>query len=175
SGRLRDVVHARVTELAAMTDDDFEAVGDMPTGRSSYGRFMEARTFDVWIHERDISVPLRLVGQDGGQPAEMALEEVRRALGYVVGKKIGLDDGAGIAFQLTGALEARLNVMVDGRAVVVDELADPRCTVTADFLAFMLLACGRIDPEVAIADGRISWSGDDAIGGVAARQLRFTT
>ncbi|MCU1389731.1 MAG: hypothetical protein JWL72_3069, partial [Ilumatobacteraceae bacterium] len=42
SGRLRDVVHARVTELAAMTDDDFEAVGDMPTGRSSYGRFMEA-------------------------------------------------------------------------------------------------------------------------------------
>jgi hypothetical protein len=38
----------------------------------------------------------------------------------------------------------------------------------------MLLACGRIDPEAAIASGKIRWTGDDEIGGRAARNLRFT-
>jgi predicted lipid carrier protein YhbT len=65
-------------------------------------------------------------------------------------------------------------VRVDGRATVVDDVADPDATVTADSLTFLLLACGRIDPEVPIGDGRITWTGDDDIGGRAARHLRFT-
>jgi hypothetical protein len=65
-------------------------------------------------------------------------------------------------------------VKVDGRAAVVDELADPTVTVTTDSLTFMLLGCGRIDPEAAISDGRITWSGDETLGALAARNLRFT-
>ena len=38
----------------------------------------------------------------------------------------------------------------------------------------MLLACGRIDPELAIADGRVTWTGDAELGGRAARNLAFT-
>jgi hypothetical protein len=38
----------------------------------------------------------------------------------------------------------------------------------------MLLACGRIDPEVPIADRRVTWTGDGDIAGRAARNLRFT-
>ena len=63
---------------------------------------------------------------------------------------------------------------VDGRAAAVDELPDPHVTITTDSLTFMLLACGRIDPEEPIADGRITWSGDTALGAHAARSLRFT-
>ena len=38
----------------------------------------------------------------------------------------------------------------------------------------MQLACGRIDPEQAIAAGRITWTGDNEWGGRAARNLAFT-
>ena len=41
-------------------------------------------------------------------------------------------------------------------------------------MAFMNQACGRVDPEVPIADAEITWSGDDALGARAARNLRFT-
>jgi len=104
----------------------------------------------------------------------MALDEVHGSLGYIVGKRMGFPDGAGIAFELTGPVQRRLCVKVDGRAAVVDELADPTVTVTTDSLTFLLLGCGRIDPEAAISDGRITWSGDETLGALAARNLRFT-
>ena len=63
---------------------------------------------------------------------------------------------------------------VDGRAAVVDGLDDPSVEVTADSLTFVQLACGRIDPQQAIDDGRISWTGDAEWGENAARNLAFT-
>jgi hypothetical protein len=135
---------------------------------------MDIRMFDNWVHERDIRVPLGIPGDDDGPTGESALDEVHQSLGYIVGKKIGLEDGKSIAFDLTGPVVRRMLVRVDGRAAVVDELPNPDATVTTDSLTFMLLACGRIDPEVPIADGRVTWTGDDEIGGRAARNLRFT-
>jgi hypothetical protein len=135
---------------------------------------MEIRVFDNWVHERDIRVPLGIPGDDSGPTAEKSLDEVHNSLGYIVGKKIGLEDGASIAFEITGPVTRRMMVKVDGRAAVVDDLPGPDATLTTDFLTFMLLACGRIDPEVPIADGRVTWTGDDDIGGRAARNLRFT-
>ena len=172
--RFRRVVAQRRTDLAAMTDDDFTVMGPTPVGPNPYGRFMDIRTFDNWVHERDIRVPLGLPGDDGGPAAETSLDEVHRSLGYIVGKKIGLEDGKSIAFDITGPVTRTMFVRVDGRAAVVDELPDPDATVTTDSLTFMLLACGRIDPEGPIADGRVTWTGDDDIAGRAARNLRFT-
>jgi putative sterol carrier protein len=135
---------------------------------------MAIRVFDNWVHERDIRVPLGLPGDDAGPAAEASLDEVQRSLGYIVGKKIGLEDGKGIAFDITGPVSRRMLVKVDGRAAVTNELPNPDATLTTDSLTFMLLACGRIDPEEPIADGRVKWTGDDEIGGRAARSLRFT-
>jgi putative sterol carrier protein len=104
----------------------------------------------------------------------MSLAEVEGSIGYIAGKKIGVPDGQGIAFEVTGPVARRILVKVDGRAVRVAELPEPDATLTADTLTFMLLACGRIDPEQAIADGRVSWTGDQALGGRAARNLAFT-
>ena len=126
------------------------------------------------MHERDIRVPLGIPGDDSGPAAERSLDEVQMSLGYIVGKKIGLEDGKGIAFDITGPVARRMLVKVDGRAAVTDDLPNPDATLRTDSLTFMLLACGRIDPEEPIADGRVTWTGDEEIAGRAARNLRFT-
>ena len=87
-----------------------------PVGEKTYGRFLEIRVFDFWVHERDITTPLGWPTDDTGPRAEIALAEVEGSLGYIVGKKIGLPDGASIVFHLTGPLERDLSVVVDGRA-----------------------------------------------------------
>jgi predicted lipid carrier protein YhbT len=46
--------------------------------------------------------------------------------------------------------------------------------VSADSTAFVMLACGRLDPDEMIESGRISWSGDEEWGENTARRLRFT-
>jgi uncharacterized protein (TIGR03083 family) len=172
--RYRRVVAQRGDELEAMTDDDFATMGPTPVGPNPYGRFMDIRTFDVWVHERDIRVPLAIPGDDSGPAAELSLDEVHQSLGYIVGKKVGLESGKSVAFDITGPVKRQMFVRVDGRAAVVDALPDPDATVSTDSLTFMLLACGRIDPEVPIADGRVTWTGDDDVAGRVARNLRFT-
>jgi hypothetical protein len=166
--------HGVLVHVTAIEQDDFAVPGPTPVGPAAYGRFMDIRMFDVWVHERDIRVPLGIPGDDGGPTGEAALDEVHQSLGYIVGKKVGLEDGKSIAFDLTGPVSRRMLVRVDGRAAVVAELHNPDATVTTDSLTFMLLACGRIDPEEPIADGRVRWTGDDDIGARAARSLRFT-
>lgn len=172
--RYRNVTEARLAELSTMTDDEFDSPSVTPVGPGTYGRFMAIRAFDVWVHERDIRVPLGIPGDDSGAAAELALDEVHGSLGFIVGKKIGLTDGKGIAIELTGPVHRQLLAKVDGRAARVEELPSPDVTLTTDSLTFMLLACGRIDPELAIADGRITWTGDETIGAHAARSLAFT-
>jgi uncharacterized protein (TIGR03083 family) len=175
--RFRGAVARRREELAALAaraDDAFATPCLTPVGPGTYGRFMVIRVFDCWVHERDMRVPLALPTDDGGPAAEMALDEVQGSLGYIVGKRIGVPDGGSIVFDLTGPVRRRLAVKVDGRAAVVDAVADPDVVVTTDSLTFMLLACGRVDPETAIADGRVTWAGDGTLGARAARNLRFT-
>ncbi|MEM7274791.1 MAG: maleylpyruvate isomerase family mycothiol-dependent enzyme [Actinomycetota bacterium] len=170
----RQIFAARRTDLMAMTDEQFARPSMTPVGPGTYHRFMDIRTFDFWVHLRDITTPLGRTTDDGGPPAEVALDEVHNSIGYIVGKKIGLPDGMSIAFRLTGPLTRDIFAAVDGRAAKVDHLASPAVEVTADSLTFVQLACGRIDPQAAIDAGRISWSGDAEWGERAARNLRFT-
>ena len=172
--RHHEVVVGRLREIEAMTDAEFDAPSFTPVGEATYGRFMTIRVFDIWVHEQDIRVPLGRPGDAGGPAAEMALDEVQGSIGYIAGKKIGVPDGGSIAFHVTGPVRRDILVKVDGRAQRVAELPAPDVTVTVDSLTFMLLACGRIDPGPAIADGSISWIGDNALGDRAARNLAFT-
>jgi uncharacterized protein (TIGR03083 family) len=172
--RFRAVAGQRVADLERADDELWTTPSFTPVGQGTYGRFMAIREFDIWVHERDIRVPLGLPGDDDGPVAEQALEEVALSLGYIVGKKVGLPDGKSIVFDLTGPVVRRLAAVVDGRAKVVDDVTAPDTTVSTDSLTFMLLACGRVDPEEAIAAGKISWTGDDEWGAKAARSLRFT-
>jgi len=165
----------RRADLARLAADDLARPSWTPIGPRSYGGFMEIRIFDFWVHERDVTTPLRWPTDDGGPRAAIALGQVESSIGYIVGKKIGLPDGASIVFHLTGPVAADLPVLVaGGRAKAVAQLAHPDVQLTTDTLTFIQLASGRIDPQAQIDAGKVTWTGNDEFGDRAARNLRFT-
>jgi uncharacterized protein (TIGR03083 family) len=169
-----EIFAARRDDLARLTAADLERPSWTPVGVKTFGRFLEIRIFDFWVHERDITTPLRWPTDDSGPGAEIALAEVVVSLGYIVGKRVGLPDGTSIVFHLTGPVKRDLSVVVEGRAKVVDHVDHPDVELTTDFLTFMQLACGRIDPQDQIDAGKVTWIGNDELGDLAARNLRFT-
>ncbi|HXW47117.1 MAG TPA: maleylpyruvate isomerase family mycothiol-dependent enzyme [Streptosporangiaceae bacterium] len=174
AGLVSETFAGRRRDLAALTQEDMDRPSWTPVGVKTFGRFLEIRTFDFWVHARDITTPLGWPTDDTGPAAEIALAEVEGSLGYIVGKRVALPDGSGIVFHLTGPIKRDLAVVVDGRARVVDHLDNPDVEVTTDLLTFMQLACGRIDPQEQIDAGKITWTGNDELGDRAARNLRFT-
>ena len=174
ASRITDIFAGRRADLAALREDDLGRPSWTPVGVKTYGRFLEIRVFDFWVHERDITTPLGWPTDDSGPGAEIALAEVEGSLSYIVGKKIGLPDGTSIVFHLTGPLERDLSVVVDGRAKLVDSVAHPDVELTTDSLTFMQLACGRLDPQTQIDSGKVSWTGNQELGDRAARSLAFT-
>lgn len=171
---VRDVLARRRRDLAVLSPSDLAQPSWTPVGPGTYGRFMDIRVFDFWVHERDITTPLARTTDDTGTRAELALAEVEGSLGYIVGKKVGLPDGQSIVFHLSGPLARDITVVVDGRARVVDEIPEADVEIWTDTLTFIQLACGRIDPQEPIDLGTIHWRGDAEIGERAARNLRFT-
>ncbi len=172
--RVRAVYDSRRAELAALTAADLERPSWMPVGPGTYGRFLQIRVFDFWVHVRDITRPLGWATDDTGVDAEIALAQVEDSIAYIVGKKVGVPDGKSISFRLTGPIVREINVAVDGRAKRVAELEDPDVVVSTDSTTFIQLACGRIDPQAEIDSGAVTWTGDDELGDRAARNLRFT-
>jgi len=172
--RVRGVFARRRQDLSVLSPADLTRPSWTPVGPGSYGRFMEIRVFDFWVHERDITTPLGRPTDAAGTRAKIALAEVEGSLGYIVGKKVGLPDGRNIVFHLSGPLERDIAVAVDGRARVVDTIALPDVEIWTDTLTFIQLACGRIDPQEPIDLGTIVWRGDAELGERAARNLRFT-
>ena len=172
--RYREVIAGRRDELAAMSDADFDLPCMTPVGPGTYGRFMDVRVFDFWVHEQDIRVPLARPGHEDGPAAETALAEIEGSLGYIVGRKVGLPDGRSLTIELSGPVGRTFHVVVDGRAKQVDALDAADVTVRTDSTTFALLACGRIDPQDPIDDGRVTWVGDAEWGERAARNFAFT-
>jgi len=172
--RILKILDERRRELSELDDNAWNAECMTPVGPGTYGRFMNVRVFDFWVHQRDMTIPLGIEIEDSGVHAEIALDEVHGSLGFIAGKKIGLEDGMNIAIRLSGGVQRDLFAEVDGRAKVVDDVDDPTVTISAEMRTFMMLACGRIDPQQEIDAGRISWEGDALWGEKAARNLRFT-
>ena len=174
--RVAEIFDARRADLAALSDDDIDRPSWTPVGVQSYGGFLAIRIFDMWVHVRDCTIPLGRATDDSGLAAEITLDQVERSIGYIMGKKVGLPDGMSLRADITGPVERQIAVSVDGRAKAVDpaSLASPDVVLAADSTTFIMLACGRIDPQTKIDDGSISWTGDAHWGEHAARSLRFT-
>jgi uncharacterized protein (TIGR03083 family) len=172
--KFASVTAARKTELAELSDGDFATPVMTPVGPGTYGRFMDIRVFDFWVHEQDIRTPLNLPGHEVGVAAERSIDEIRMSMPYIAGKRVGVPDGSSLRVQLTGPIAGEITVRVDGRAGLVDDADETTATITADSTTFALLACGRVDPQSRIDSGKITWSGDVALGEKAARNLRFT-
>ena len=174
--RVAEIFDARRSELAALSDDDIERQSWTPVGVQSYGGFLAVRIFDMWVHVRDCTIPLGRATDDSGPTAETTLDQVEGSIGYIIGKKVGLPDGMSLRADITGPVERQFAVVVEGRAKAVDSASvdSPDVVLAADSTTFIMLACGRIDPQSKIDDGSISWSGDGHWGEHAARSLRFT-
>ena len=153
AARTGAIFAGRRADLAGLAEADLARQSWTPVGPRSYGGFLEIRIFDFWVHERDISTPLGWPSDDGGPRAEIALGQVEASIGYIVGKKIGLPDGASIVFHLTGPVTRDLAVVVDGRARAVDHVERPDVELTTSTVTFIAAGSGPDRP--ATADRRL--------------------
>ena len=112
------VAGERKAALKAMTDEEFDAESFTPAGQDTYGRFMQIRVFDCWIHEQDCREALGMPGNDSGPAAEVMLDEMTTAMGFVVGKKAGATHGQSVS-QSSGTPPTRFDwtVLASLRAV----------------------------------------------------------
>jgi uncharacterized protein (TIGR03083 family) len=168
-----DVTARRTEALRSMSPEEFDAPSWTPAGQATYGRFMQIRVFDCWMHEQDIRAALDVPGHTQGAPAEVALDEVALAVGYLVGKKAAAPDGSLVTIHLTGPIVRSFHVLVEGRAGMVDEPPRPSdATISLPSALFMRLAGGRVDPESVVDQVRIE--GDQALGRQVATHLAYT-
>lgn len=173
-GAFEAITERRAAQLQQMGEAGLEQIGWSPAGVGPYRRYMEIRIFDTWAHEQDVRVPLGRPGHLEGRGPVVSLNEAHIAFGYLVGKRAGLRDGVSVTVHVTGPNARDLHAVIEGRAQVVAELTDPTCEVTVDFATFMVLCCGRIDPEGPLADGRVTLGGDRSLAAAVARNLSFT-
>lgn len=168
--RFREITARRAKQLEQLPQSGFDAPSWTPAGNATYGRFMQIRLYDCWMHEQDIRVTLASPGNEDGPAAEGALGEATRALGYIVGKRAAVPDGAVVRFELTEPLERRLTVVVDGRARLVDKAPEPpTTTLRMTSSLFMRLSGGRTDDRTGV-----ELSGDRALAERVLDNLAFT-
>ncbi|HEX4903726.1 MAG TPA: maleylpyruvate isomerase N-terminal domain-containing protein, partial [Acidimicrobiales bacterium] len=169
---LEQVVAERTAELDAMTQADFDAESFTPAGQDTYGRFMQIRVFDCWIHEQDAREALGLPGHAAGHAVDVALDEHATALGFVVGKKAGATEGQSVRLQLTGETARTIDVRVDGRAQVVDALDAPTATITVPTLTWFRWVAGRRAAD--LTDPALQIEGDVDLAGSVLANAAYT-
>jgi uncharacterized protein (TIGR03083 family) len=148
--RFRALSVARLATLAAMSEEEWNAESFTPAGKDTFGRFMQIRVFDCWLHEQDIRDAVGRPGHETGLAVEVVLDEMATALGFVVGKKAGAVAGQSVTFALTdgGAVVRELHVDVGERAAVVPALQGPATVVLTMPVGVMTRRCaGRVGPD----------------------------
>jgi uncharacterized protein (TIGR03083 family) len=175
SDKLRATIAERRTALTKMSDVGWNEVTATPAGPDTYGRFMRVRVFDCWMHEHDIRDAVERPAAEAdlvGPSSRLALDEVASSMGFVVGKLGRAPDGSRVRIELTGLLQRTIDVAVEGRGRVVDDLgAEPTATIEMDGLLFTRLAGGRT-PLAQHADA-IACGGDVAVGRRVVEHLNY--
>jgi hypothetical protein len=134
---------------------------------------MRIRVFDCWMHEQDIRDVVGRPGHEAGPAAEVSLDEITHALGFIVGKRADAPQGASVTIQLTGPANRTIHLQVDGRARVVPELTQvATTTLRLPSGLFARLAGGRLPPEQHLDD--ITIRGDADLGRRIVTNLAFT-
>ena len=162
----REVVARRTDELEGLTQQDVDAESWTPAGMATLGRFLQIRVFDTWIHELDIRDAVGRVGHETGPAVQRTLAEVGNGIGFVVGKRAGAPDGSWVRIDLPGPESARYDIVVEGRARVVDDepAGDPTVTVTLGSTDLVRCVAGRVDPAALLAAGTVTLGGDTELG-----------
>jgi uncharacterized protein (TIGR03083 family) len=168
------VTEERLAALTAMTQEEFDEPSWTPAGQATYGRFMQIRVFDCWMHLLDICDALAIAATPSETVVARALAEVVNSLGFVVGKKAGVAKGQSVAFVLTGATPTRMDVLVEDRArVVAEPIEHPSAVLTCSVDEFAALIGGRVSTDESLAAGRLELGGDESIGRLVANNLAY--
>lgn len=165
----------RVEALEAMPLEEWHAESLTPARRDTYGRFMQIRVFDCWLHEQDIRDATGRPGNETGLAADVTLDEMTTALGFVVGKKAGLAEGQSVTFELTdrGVPMRSFHVAIEGRAKVVESLSgDATATLTMPVGTMTRLCAGRAALESLRAG--IDVAGNVELGERVLSNLNYT-
>ena len=173
--RFREYTGARLDALRAMPQDEWAAESFTPAGKDTYGRFMQLRVFDCWLHEQDIRDTVGAPGYESGGAVDVMLDEMTTALGFVVGKRAAVGPGNSVEFVLTDAdsVVRRIAVDVAERAAVVDSLpGEPTVRLTMPVGTMTRLCAGRVEPES--LRSTIEVEGDEVVGDTIAANLRYT-
>lgn len=148
--RFREVTERRLATLDTMSQDEWDAESFTPAGPDTFGRFMQIRVFDCWLHEQDIRDAVGRPGNESGLPVEVTLDEMTTAMGFVVGKKAAVPAGVSVTFALTdqGSVVREIHVAVGERARVVDALdRPPDVTLTMPVGVMTRRCAGRVAPD----------------------------
>ncbi|MEO5837912.1 MAG: maleylpyruvate isomerase family mycothiol-dependent enzyme [Acidimicrobiales bacterium] len=171
--RFRHITNRRIADLRRMSDDDWNGEIVTPAGKDTYGRFMRIRVFDCWMHEQDIRDGVHQSGHEGGPIVDLVLDEITTALGFVVGKQAGVTTGQTVTFKLSGATTRDINVAVEHRAIVVEQLEAP-ATVTIHMRAGLFTRiCGGRFTSADAGDG-VRYEGDEDLGRRIVQNLAYT-
>ncbi|ONI87602.1 hypothetical protein ALI144C_09485 [Actinosynnema sp. ALI-1.44] len=171
--RFREITATRAEALTAMSEEDFNAPSWTPAGQATYARFMRIRVFDCWMHEQDIREAVGIPGNESGSCAELSIDEITAALGYIVGKKAQAPQGSSVTFDLTGPVSRQIHVLLDGRAAVVDSLPGAAtATLSIPSTLFTRVAGGRLPAEAGFAGATLK--GDKDLASRVVSALRFT-
>lgn len=173
--RFREVTARRLASLEAMTQQDLDAPSFTPVGRDeTYGRFMRIRHYDCFLHEHDMRDALELPDREDPEQLELVLDEVAAGLGYSVGKKAAMPEGARVRIEVTGPVRRTLDYAVSRRAELVDRLdGEPTVRLGVGAMLLLRLTGGRVDPSAHI-DTDVELGGDQALARRLASNLANT-
>ena len=171
--RWADVTSRRLSVLQGLTQADFDAESWTPVGKGTLGDFMRIRVYDLWLHELDVRDSVGSPGHEGGPAAEIAVAEVQRALGYMIGKRAQAPDGSRVNLELSGQVPRSYGISVSGgRASVGAPVDDPTVTLQMTSTDFARLTGNRGDVEAVAA--RVGIEGDEELGRRIALSLGYT-
>ena len=162
----RELTGQRLKLLRGMTDEEFAAEIQTPIGPGTVAEFVRIRIFDAWVHEQDIRRALDLPGELEGLVAAHAVGRIARALPFVVARKAQAPDGVTVVFDITGPSGRVVPVGVEGgRGSELDSKpASPTAGIAMNVETFACLGCGRWDPAEALRSGKVTITGDTALG-----------
>ena len=171
----KEITSERIEVLRNLEEEQFTKVGWTPAGEAPYGRFMQIRIYDSWLHLQDCREPLGKPGDEDGKSAEISVQEVVEAIGYIVGKRGKAPEGSCIEICLTGPIERTLNVQVEEKAQLVDHFeGEPTVSLTLTSTDFLALTGGRNSAAQYVEDGRLVIEGDQEVGKQISENLAFT-
>lgn len=182
----REVTGRRLGELRVFDEAQWATSGPSPLGTVPYREFMQVRLMDCWVHEQDMRVATGRPGHRSGPVADVALNRIASAMGFVLAKKSGAPDGSSARFVLAGEPTRLLEVEVKaGRGHVgplaavpsrpADSVGEADRTVVLDMDSelFWRLGCGRVSGEAALGAALVGIKGDLELGRNVVRNMAF--